>query len=156
MVEVPLRPDARGAHGLDEVGAGEQGYADMLTVAVDVLAAAQDAVYLMVEVVEDLGGGDVLGLDSLPGVARQPFGGLLGGERAHLYAVFGRGQTQLLVARGHWGEEAADDLVLGVELGVVGGHLEHAQVEEGDGTIGRKYMVRTSMRPGLAWRAERT
>lgn len=102
----------------------------------DVLAATDHAVYLVVEVVEDLSGWDVLGLDSLPGVACQPVGSLLGGEGAHLDAVLGRGQAELLIARGHWGEEAANDLVLCVELGIVGGHLEHAQVEEGDGAVG--------------------
>lgn len=136
MVEVALGPDVGGAHGLDEVGASEQGYAYVLAVAVDVLAAADDVVYLVVEVVEDLGGRDVLGLDGLPRVACEPVGCLLGGEGAHLYAVLGGGQAELLIAGGHWREEAANDLILGVELGVVRGHLEHAQVEEGDGAVG--------------------
>lgn len=133
MFEVLLRPDSRCAHGLYEVRASEQSYAHRLLVAVHVLAATKATVYLMVEVVEDLCGGDVFGLDSLPRVACQPVGGSLGGEGAHLCAVLGGRQAKLLVGGGHRREEAADDFKIGVETSEVGGHLEHAQVEECDG-----------------------
>lgn len=45
-------------------------------------------------------------------------------------------QTSLLVCISDTGEVCANHLKVGVEAGVIGGHLEHAQVKEGDGREG--------------------
>lgn len=136
VIQICRGPDPRRAHGLDQVGSSEQGNTHGLLVAMDILAAANNLVDLVVEVVEDLGSGEVVGLNGLPGVAGQPLGGLLCGVGAHLNSVFGGCQAGLLVGIGDRGQEATDYFILGVEASVVGGHLKHAQVEIGYGAAG--------------------
>ena len=135
VIQIRRGPYTGCAHCLDQVRSGEQCDTHGLLVAMDILAAANDLVDLVVEVVEDLGSGEVLGLNGLPRVAGQPLRGLLRGVGAHLNSVFGGGQAGLLVGIGHWRQEAADDFILCVEASVVGGHLEHAQVEIGYGAV---------------------
>lgn len=147
VIQILGRPHTRGAHGLDKVCSCQQGDVHWLLVPVDILASSDNMVDLVVEVVEHLGGGNVVGLYSLPGVAGQPLGGLLGGEGTHLNSVPGGSKARLLVGIGDRGEEAANDLVLCVEARVVRGHLEHAQVEVGDGAVGGEFV---SKAPNIA------
>ncbi len=57
-------------------------------------------------------------------------------QLAHIQAVLCFDQTRLFVSIADTGEVGADYFELGVEAGVVGGHFEHAQVEESDGAEG--------------------
>ena len=50
--------------------------------------------------------------------------------------MLGFHEPGFLVGVADAGEVGADDFELGVEAGVVGGHFEHAQVEEGEGAEG--------------------
>lgn len=98
------------ADGLDEVCAGEENDADGLAGSVGALDAAHDVVEVVVEVVEDVGGGDVGVLGGLPGVDHEPLGGALDGELAHAHAVVGGSEARLAVAVADGGEVAADDI----------------------------------------------
>ena len=85
VVEILLRPDAGGGHGLDKVGAGEEGDVYRLAGAIATVYAVASCIYLLFEVVKDFGSGLVFLLLGLPGVDHQPVGGFVDGELAHCY-----------------------------------------------------------------------
>ncbi|KAI7110329.1 hypothetical protein KC365_g14 [Hortaea werneckii] len=68
---------------------------------------------------------------ALPGVDADPTTALHG-EGAHVHTVFGFDEAGLLVGVADAREVGAYDLELRIEAGVVGRHLEHPEVEEGD------------------------
>ena len=74
-------------------------------------------------------------MESLPRINRDP-AALSDRRRAHVDSVLRLDQARLLVRVADTGEVRADDLKVGIETRVVGGHFEHAQVEEGDGREG--------------------
>lgn len=129
-----MGPNAGGAHGLNQVGAGEKGDAGLFLPHWR-LHSAHDLVDLAMKVVQHLGRLEVFGVQSLPRVHTDPTT-LLHGQIAHIDAVFCLDEPGLFVRVADAGQVGANDLELSVEAGVVGGHFKHAQVEEGDGREG--------------------
>jgi len=70
-------------------------------------------------------------MQRLPRIHADPTA-LLHRHTAHVDPMLRLDQAGLLVRIAHARQVRADDLEVGVEAGVVGGHLEHAQVQEGD------------------------
>lgn len=58
---------------------------------------------------------------------------LLDSQAAHVDSVLSLDQPTLLVCITDSTDIGTDDLEIGVEAGVVGGHLKHSQMEKGDG-----------------------
>jgi hypothetical protein len=137
-------PYAGFRHGEDEVGPCEEHDADALLddahvagggVADAAVCAAAEGVQLVVKVVEDLGGREVAGLPRLPRVDHEPVARVVYGGVAHGDAVGGRGEAEFGVAVVDGAQVASDDAELRVEVGVVAGHLEQAEVQKGDGRV---------------------
>jgi hypothetical protein len=130
VVDILRRPDARRAHCLDQIGASQQCNSALLP-SIGCLHTIQHAVDLVLKVVQHLGSLQVFSMESLPRINRDP-AALSDRRRAHVDSVLRLDQARLLVRVADTGEVRADDLKVGIETRVVGGHFEHAQVQEGD------------------------
>jgi len=130
VVNILRRPNTRRAHGLDQIRASQQCDSALLP-SIGCLHTIQHAVDLVLEVIQHLGSLQVLSVQCLPGINRDP-AALSDRRRAHVDSVLRLDQARLLVRVADTGEVRADDLEVGIETRVVGGHFEHAQVQEGD------------------------
>ena len=99
------------------------------------LHSVQYAVDLMLKVIQYLCGLQVLSVERLPRVNRDP-AALCNSRCAHVDSVLRLNQSRLFVRIADAGNVGTNDLEVGVETGIVGCHLEHAQVKEGDGREG--------------------
>jgi hypothetical protein len=90
--------------------------------------ASHDLVKFMVEVVEYLDGWEVLLVQRLPGVNTNPSRAVLYSDPRHVDSVLCGSQSSFLVGVTDRAEEAAHNLVVGLELAVVGCLFKHAQM----------------------------
>lgn len=130
VVDILGRPNARRAHCLDQIRASQQCNPTLLP-SIGRLHTIQHAVNLVLKVVQHLGSLQVLAVKCLPGIHRDP-AALSDRRRAHVDSVLRLDQARLLVCVADTGEVRADNLKVGIETRVVGGHFEHAQVQESD------------------------
>lgn len=134
----------------------------------------------MIKMVEHLRRRGVLLLPRLPRIHRDPFGRILYGELTHVDTVRGGGEAEFGVSIVDGGKVAADYGERGVQAGVVlghlvyivygdlgqrpvesrgenrvwgrGAHLEHAEVEKGEGREGAcREAVKVSVGDPVAW-----
>ena len=130
VVNILRRPNTRRAHGLDQICASQQRDSTLLP-SVGRLHTIQNAIDLVLEVVQHLGSLQVLSVKSLPRIHRDP-AALSDRRRAHVDSVLRLDQARLLVCVADTGEVRADNLKVGIKTRIIGGHFEHAQVQEGD------------------------
>jgi hypothetical protein len=130
VVDILRRPNTRRTHRLDQICASQQCDSALLP-SIGRLHTIQHTVDLVLEVVQHLGSLQVLSVKCLPRINRDP-AALSNGRRAHVDPVLCLDQARLLVCVADTGEVRADNLKVGIETRVVGGHFEHAQVQKGD------------------------
>lgn len=130
VVDILWRPNPRRAHCLNQVCTSQECNPALLP-SIGRLHTVQYAVDLVFKVVQHLGSLQVLSVKCLPRINRDP-AALSDRRRAHVDSVLRLDQTRLLVCVADTGEVRADNLEVGIETRVVGGHFEHAQVQEGD------------------------
>lgn len=134
VINILVGPHARRAHGLNQICSCKQSNVTLL-LADRCFHSANHFVDLVVKVVQDLGSLQVFAVQSLPRVDTDP-AALFHGQCAHVDSVLCLDQTRLLVSIAHTGQICADDFELRVKARIVGGHFEHAEMEEGDGREG--------------------
>ena len=134
VIDIRLRPHTRRAHRLNQIRPSEQTNPTLLLPRRR-LHASQLPIDLLLEMVQHLRRLKILAMQRLPRIHADPTA-LLHRQRAHVDPVLRFHEPGLLVGVADAGEVGADDFEAGVEAGVVGGHFEHAQVQEGDGAEG--------------------